>query len=150
MEKKIYSQKFEWNKTANILIIGMITFFWIFFMIVGIFGGMDLPSILLICVCSFLLLYFILFSYISVRKNKFEVYEKHIEINVFKLFVMRKYNLTFDEIDLIHTPMDSGWSIVVELKNKKKIRIFGNCLPQGKGSYYESKKLLNAVKKVGL
>lgn len=144
--KKIYSQKFEWN-SINCLTLSMLVLWWLFHMIVGIFGGMDLASIIFISSASFFLLYFLIWSFVSIKKNLFDIYDDHIEIAVFKLFILRKYNLKFDEIESIST--FGLWNIIVNLKNGKVIKILGYCLPKGKGTYYESKKFLNAVKKIG-
>jgi len=145
MNKKIYSRKYEFNSSC-IILTGILTFFWLFFLIVGIFGGVDKFTIILITISSIALFYFLIHVLIGIKMNKVEIYEDHIEIALFKTFILRKYNIKKEEID--HYEI-LGFNRPIVLKNGKKINLFSICESIGKGTYYENKKFQNAMKKLG-
>lgn len=145
MEKKIYSRKYDFNSSCIILTC-LLAFFWLFFLVVGIFGGMDLLTIILITISSIALFYFLIHVLVGIKMNKQEIYENHIEINLFKTFILRKYNIKKDEIDHFEY---LGFFVSVILKNGKKIKLTSICETNGKGKYYEMKKFQNALKKLG-
>ena len=150
MSKKLYFQKFEFKK-SNYLLIIMLMFFFTFFLLVAIFGNGDKMFSLILCGITFLLLlYFIVYVIFSVKGNKIDIYDDHIEISVFKLGFFRCYNLRLSEIEKVEISDELGWSICFYLKNRKKIKFLGVYLPEGKGIFYEQKKFSNALKKVGL
>ena len=145
MEKKIYSRKYDFNASC-IILTSIFAFLWVFFLIVGIFGGMDLPSIILITITSIVLFYFLIHVLVGIKLNKQEIYENHMEINLFKTFVLRKYNIKKDEIDRFEY---LGFLVSVILKNGKKIKLTSICETNGKSKYNEMKKFQNALKKIG-
>ena len=146
MEKKIYSRKYDFN-SACIISTCLLDFFWLFFLAVGIFGGLDLPSIILITLSTIALFYFLIHVLVGIKMNKVEIYEDHIEICLFKTFILRKYSIKKEEIEGYEI---LGFNCPIILKNGKKINLFSICESMGKGKYYENKKFQNAMKKIGI
>ena len=151
MEKKIYSQKFELNKECAFVLSFIAFFFALFFLLAGVNIGMTIVLCITVALLTLVSICIVLYGFLSVKKNKLIIFENHIEASVFKFFAVKNYNLKIDEIKQVYTTHNVGWSIFFELNNGKTIKFYRICLPMGKGgTYYESKKLLNALKKVGL
>lgn len=150
MGKKIYSQKFELNKDCVFGLSFLTFFFALFLLLAGVKIGMPIVLCITVALLILVSIYIVLYGFLSVKKNKLIIFENHIEASVFKFLAVKNYNLKIDEIKKVYTSHHSGWSIFFELNNGKTIKFYWICLPIGKGTYYECKKLLNALKKVGL
>ena len=150
MEKRIYTQKFEANKFSISIFMLICLIICIFLLMLGFYCVFSLYLILAIAVICIIALYLLLYVLLSIKNNKLIIHDNHIEVVVFKVFHVKKYNLKIEDVQEVNIEHNVGWKIYINLKNNEIIRFSSLYLPLGKGSYYEAKKLLNALKKVNL
>lgn len=122
----------------------------IFLLMLGFYSVFSLYLILAKAVICIIALYLLLYVLLSIKNNKLIIYDNHIEVVVFKVFHVKKYSLKIEDVQDVNIEYNVSWKIYINLKNKGIIRFSSLGLTLGKSSSYESKKLLNALKKVNL